>query len=468
MALPSHTGAHRQPQPHSQVPEKLKVLVVGKDARTDAMAAACLKSSQQVELFAMSQMRTPGLIEKCREVFPMENPAQRMQVVRDLAPDLVLVGPEEPLEEGFVDQLEAEGVPAFGPGKELAQIESSKSWARRILDSHGISGNPEYRVITERGELRPYMEALGDFVIKPDGLTAGKGVRVFGEHMTSIEEALEYAAALVEADGRVQIEERLEGEEFSLQTITDGESFLHCPLVQDHKRAYEGDQGPNTGGMGAYSCADHSLPFLTESDVATAHSISEQVVAALNREVGRPYRGVLYGGFIATSGGVQLIEYNARFGDPEAMNVLPLFEGDFVELCLAVTKGELGRVEASFAAKATVCKYIVPSAYPDKARSPGRITVPESLCDESTHWYWAACEQENDYAALTGSRSGAVVGIGDSLQVAERLAQRLAAKIEGEVRHRSDIGRPEIVQARIDHMTALRSDAARHVQAHAA
>jgi phosphoribosylamine---glycine ligase len=435
---------------------KLKVLVVGKDARTDAMAAACLRSPQVVALYAMSQMRTPGLLSKCVEVFPMGNSEERMQVVRDVKPDLVLVGPEEPLAEGFVNQLEDEGFPAFGPRRELARIESSKSWAREILDRHGIPGNPEYRVIKTRAEILPWMEELGDFVIKPDGLTAGKGVRVFGEHMSSLEEALEYAAALVDADGRVQIEERLEGEEFSLQTITDGHSFLHCPLVQDHKRAYAGDTGLNTGGMGTYSCANHSLPFLTESDISDAHSISEQVVAALNQEVGHPYRGVLYGGFIATADGVQLIEYNARFGDPEAMNVLPLLEGDFVALCAAVSKGELGKVKASFAPKATVCKYVVPEDYPGKVSNPGRVHVPDGLTDERTHWYWAACEQENDHVSLTGSRSAASVGIGDSLQEAERLAERLASAVEGRVRHRSDIGKPEVVQARIDHMALLR------------
>lgn len=451
------------------MPDKLKVLVVGKDARTDAMAAACLRSPRDVRLYAMSQMRTPGLVEKCVEVVEMPaDPAARMQIVRELAPDLVLVGPEQPLAEGFVDELEAEGIAAFGPTRELARIESSKSWAREILSRHGIPGNPEYRVITERKNLRAYMEHLGEFVIKPDGLTAGKGVRVFGEHMSTIEEALDYAGGLVEADGRVQIEERLEGEEFSLQTITDGESFLHCPLVQDHKRAFEGDEGPNTGGMGAYSCADHSLPFLTEADVAAARSITEEVARALEREVGRPYRGVLYGGFIATSDGVQLIEYNARFGDPEAMNVLPLLEGDFVEVCDAVARGRLGRVEASFAPKATVCKYVVPEGYPDEVSASGRIAVPGDLASAATHWYWSACEQQDGYVALTGSRSGAAVGIGSNLEEAESLAEHAASTVQGEVRHRSDIGRRDIVQARVDHMTALRSGGGHPVKAHAA
>ncbi len=450
------------------MPEKLKVLVVGKDARTDAMAEACRRSLQEIELYAMSQMRTPGLVEKCIEVFDMGTPTERMQVIRELRPDLVLVGPEEPLAEGFVDELEAEGISAFGPRQDLARIESSKSWARWILDHYDIPGNPEYRVIESSEEIRPYMEQLGEFVIKPDGLTAGKGVRVFGEHMSTIDEALAYAEQLVRDDGRVEIEERLEGEEFSLQTITDGESFLHCPLVQDHKRAYVGDQGPNTGGMGTYSCADHSLPFLSESDVAAAHSISERVVAALNEEVGHPYRGVLYGGFIATADGVRLIEYNARFGDPEAMNVLPLLEGDFVELCSAVTQGRLREVQASFAHKATVCKYVVPSAYPAPVADPGQITVPDGLYDQrTTHWYWAACEKEADHVTLTGSRSAAAVGIGDSLKEAEILAERTASGVEGDVRHRMDIGRPEIVQKRIDHMAALRPHSQR-VEAHAA
>jgi phosphoribosylamine---glycine ligase len=446
-----------------------KVVVVGKDARTDAMAAACLASAAEVELYAMSDMLTPGLEEKCK-VFrgAVMDRDFRRRVIGELRPDLVLVGPEEPLADGFVDELEAEEIPAFGPSAELARIESSKSWAREVLDRHGIPGNPQYRVITDRRELRSYMQQLGDFVIKPDGLTAGKGVRVFGEHISSIEEALAYAERLVEEDGRVQIEERLDGEEFSLQTITDGSSFLHCPLVQDHKRALEHDRGVNTGGMGSYSCADHSLPFLTGADVAAAHSISERVVEALAREAGRPYRGVLYGGFIATASGVQLIEYNARFGDPEAMNVLPLLEGDFVELCTAVTRGELGGVEASFAAKATVCKYVVPSLYPEPVPHPGRISVPAEAWGEDTHWYWAACEKKQDHVALTGSRSGAAVGIGDSLEQAEQLAERAASAVEGDVRHRSDIGRREIVAARASHMAALRSAATPPLKAHAA
>jgi phosphoribosylamine--glycine ligase len=443
--------------------DAIKILLVGKDARTDAMAAACQRSPSPTELYAFAEMETPGLWAKCEDVFTgsLTDRARRLEVARIVEPDLVLVGPEEPLASGFVDDMEELGIAAFGPTRELAAIEASKSWARGILDRHGIPGNPEYRVFESEEGLGDYMEELGSFVVKPDGLTAGKGVRVFGEHLESIEESVAYAKTALAQGGCVLVEERLEGEEFSLQTITDGRSFLHCPLVQDHKRAHEGDRGPNTGGMGSYSCADFSLPFLRESDVAAAHTISERVVAALAEEVGRPYRGVLYGGFMATAEGIRLIEYNARFGDPEAMNVLPLLRADFVELCSAVTRGELGEVEDAFAAKASVCKYVVPESYPETVASPGKIEVrDEDFAGDDVEWFWAACEREGSEVQMTSSRSGAVVGIGDSLPDAERLAERAADEVGGRVRHRADIGRPEVIESRMRHMKALRGESA--------
>jgi phosphoribosylamine--glycine ligase len=444
--------------------EAFRILVVGKDARTDAMAAACLASRSGIELYALAEMRTPGLVEKCREVVTGSLTDQRLRVAeaKRIQPDLVLVGPEEPLANGFVDDMEALGIPTFGPTQRLARIESSKSWARGILDRHAIPGNPEYRVFESEPGLEQYLEELGSFVIKPDGLTGGKGVRVFGEHLHSIDDAFAYAASALAEGGRVLVEERLDGEEFSLQTITDGTSVIHCPLVQDHKRAYEGDRGPNTGGMGSYSCPDFSLPFLAESDVATAKSINERVVEALATEGDGPYRGVLYGGFIATSDGVRLIEYNARFGDPEAMNVLPILQADFVELTAAVARGQLEKVAWSFAPKATVCKYVVPSAYPESVADPGVITVPDgSDARNDTQWYWAATRQENDGAHMTASRSGAAVGIADSLVEAELLAERAVSAVQGEVRHRSDIGRSDTIEARARHMRTLRSIGAR-------
>jgi phosphoribosylamine---glycine ligase len=448
-------------------PDTPTVLIIGKDARTDALAEACSASPQSPRIFALTEMLIPGLVEKCEQVLVVPSlldPSVLAGVVAQVRPDLAIIGPEEPLAAGYADALRALGVPVFGPSQRLAMIESSKAWARELLRTHDIPGNPEYRVFNTDAGLQDYLEALGTFVVKPDGLTAGKGVRVFGEHLHSIDEAMEYARSVLAAHGQVQIEEKLEGQEFSLQTITDGTTWIHCPLVQDHKRAYEEDTGPNTGGMGSYSCADFSLPFLEPSDVAAAHAITEQVIHALAEATGEPYIGVLYGGFMATRDGVRLIEYNCRFGDPEAMNVLPLLRADFVELCMAAAAGELRRVEYSFDAKATVCKYIVPEAYPSPSPVPHPISVPDDVRAASdVRWYWAASQQVGEDVFMTSSRAGAFIGIGDSLEEAERVAERAAqnlAELSGGVRHRADIGRSKVIAARVDHMRELRGHAA--------
>ncbi|MGA8746181.1 MAG: phosphoribosylamine--glycine ligase [Solirubrobacterales bacterium] len=438
-----------------------RILVAGKDARTDAIAAALAASPQTGELYALSELHNPpGLLRVCKELRhgSLTDLDWMESATRDIAPDLVVVGPEEPLAAGYVNRLDEMGILAFGPPSELAEIESSKAWARELLAKYNIPGNPEHRAFASAKSLREYMEELGDFVVKPDGLTAGKGVKVFGEHLHSIDEALAYALDVLRTHPRVLIEERLEGEEFSLQTITDGDAVMHCPLVQDHKRAFEGDRGPNTGGMGSYSCADFSLPFLGDADVLQAHTISEKVISALASETGRPYKGVLYGGFISTSDGIRLIEYNARFGDPEAMNVLPILDADFAEICFAVAEGKLGKVDWSFQPRATVCKYVVPEAYPQKSEPTKLGITPAELDKFGATWYWAACEQHGEDILMTSSRTGAFVGSGDSLHKAEAAAEQAAQELQRgrSIRYRGDIGTEPLIRKRIEHMQKLR------------
>jgi phosphoribosylamine--glycine ligase len=444
----------------------LRVLLYGKDARTDAIAEGLGRSASRCELTICAPFRSPGFVARADRVVTasMTDLPQMVAIAREAAPDLVVVGPEDPLSVGLVDALSALGIACFGPTRSLARVETSKSWTRALVGRYDIEGNPSHRTFHNADGLADYAAELGSVVIKPDGLTGGKGVKVQGEQLASVEDAVAYARELLSADGSVVIEERLVGEEFSLQTITDGQDVLHCPVAQDHKRAYAGDTGPNTGGMGSYSCPDGSLPFLDAGDVAAARRINEATIDALGRETGTPYRGVLYGGFMAVASGVKLIEYNARFGDPEAMNVLPVLEGDLAALLLAAATGRLGTVTASFAAKATVCKYVVPSDYPDGgALTSGEDTDPAITADDSVlgpelRRYWAAAELADDASVrLTGSRGLAFVGIADTLGEAEERAELGASSVTGHVRHRSDIGTSDAVARRRAHLSDIRS-----------
>ena len=440
--------------------ERKRVLLVGKDARTDMLAATCLRSRHRPELFAIADFRIPGLVNKCDggvEVASVTDIPAVMDYVRRVRPHLVIIGPEEPLEAGLADALMALGISCFGPERDLAKVETSKIWTRQVAARHGVPGAPRFEVVTDGSALGPTLRSFGDFVVKPDGLTGGKGVRVFGEHLQDLKAAEEYGREVIRDDGRVLIEERLEGQEFSLMSLTDGRTVAHFPLVQDHKRADEGDTGPNTGGMGSYSCADFSLPFLHDDEVAEARAINEHMVRALRDEVGRPYRGVLYGGFMATAHGVRLIEYNARLGDPEAMNVLPLLETDFLDVCEAVANGTLGELDIRFRKLASVCKYVVPAEYPSGKGAGDIITLPEGLADEpGLEISWAAVNLESEQFKLTGSRGVAFTGFAPTLAEAEAIAERGAASVQGPVRHRSDIGTAEVVGRRSEHMLSLR------------
>jgi len=226
------------------------------------------------------------------------------------------------------------------------------------------------------------------------------------------------------------------------------------PAVQDHKRAYEGDWGPNTGGMGTYSDANHSLPFLKDSDIQEAHTINIATAKALKNKFGEGYKGVLYGGFMATGNGVKLIEYNARFGDPEAMNVLSLLKSDFIDICERMADGTLDGADVQFQNKATVCKYAVPEGYPGNPVKGEPINI--SNIENSDGLFYASVDIKNGELVEAGSRTIAVVGIADSIVEAEAIAEKEVSSVSGPLFHRSDIGTATVIQERMDHMNSLR------------
>lgn len=439
----------------------VNILLIGNGAREHALAEALVRSSEKPRLFACMKANNPGLAALAERTLigPYHDLAAIVAFAREGRCEFAVVGPEDPLSHGVVDALAAAGIPGVGPTRSLARLETSKSFTRDLCAKYAIPGNVAYRVFTSLDGVAAFLETLPGVVLKPDGLTGGKGVLVQGDHFETRAEALALVRDILAEHPSVTVEERLEGEEFSLQCLCDGRTVVATPPVQDHKRRFADDRGPNTGGMGSYSVADHLLPFLTPEDVAAGLAITERVAEAIHRETGEYYRGVMYGGFMATADGVRLLEYNARFGDPEAMNTLPLLETDFVAVCRAVIAGTLDTLPIRFAKRATVCKYVVPKGYglpkdhPDARSTSARIEVGDV---GAARLYHSSVDQRPDGLYMTTSRAIGVVGIADDLARAEAIAERAVGAIRGPVDHRSDIGTAPLIAKRVSHMRALR------------
>ncbi len=447
-----------------------RILIIGSGAREHAIAAALARSPQAPELLCFGSTRNPGIaaLAHAYTTGNINDPAAVTAFAREHNATLAIIGPEAPLAAGVADALWSVHIAVVGPTQSLARIESSKSFTRSLLDRHSIPGNPLFRRFTSLEGVELFLDKLGDqHVIKDDGLAGGKGVKVFGDHLHSRDESLAFCRELAAANHPFVIEEKLEGEEFSLLSFSDGTTLRHMPAVQDHKRAFEGDLGPNTGGMGCYTDANGGLPFLTREDIAAAQRTNEQVVAALHHELNAPYRGILYGGFMATRDGVRLIEYNARFGDPECLNLLTLLETDFVAICRAIVSSTLHNVDVTFAREATVCKYLVPEGYPDAPRKGDAVPAPAQL-PANTTLYLGSVDldaTQNNTLVSAGSRTLAVVARGRSISAAESICESALANITGPFFHRADIGTSALIQRRIDHMNSLRADSTKHTAA---
>ena len=241
-----------------------KILIIGSGAREHAILKSLSNSKAENELFCVGTNLNPGISQICKEIVikDINNTSLITRYAKDRKISLAIVGPENPLEAGISNELLDIGIQVIGPKKELAQIETSKTFTRNLLNEYNIPGGPKYKSFKSLVGASEFLEHLGDdYVVKYDGLAGGKGVKVSGEHLLSKEDALQYCHEIVKKGGSFLIEEKFIGEEFSLMSFSDGVSLKHMPLVQDHKRAYENDLGPNTGGMGTYTDANHSLPF---------------------------------------------------------------------------------------------------------------------------------------------------------------------------------------------------------------
>lgn len=439
----------------------MKVLAVGGGGREHAAVEALHRSGS--ELYCVMKNANPGIIRRsAKHLLCDEKDIDKVvSFAVENGVELAFIGPEAPLEAGIVDALEAAGIKCASPTKAAARIETSKSFMRKLVQDHGIDGNLSFASFGNAEDAEAYLRTIDhEIVVKPVGLTGGKGVKVQGEHLHTFDETMEYIREIFDGNiggAGVILEERAVGEEFTQMCFVDGRHIVPMPLVQDHKRAYEGDVGPNTGGMGSYTDSDHLLPFVGEDDRRAALAIVQAIVDALADE-GCPYRGVIYGQFMLTVNGPKIIEINARFGDPEAMNVLTVLESSFEDVCLAMAEGTLG-ADVRFAPEATVCKYVVPKGYGVKSESGHEISVDEdAIAGCGAVAYYANVDMKDGKLVTGTSRSVGVVGRGATIEEAEANCEKALKHVECDavfVRH--DIGTRELVQRRVDHMKALRS-----------
>jgi phosphoribosylamine--glycine ligase len=408
----------------------MKVLVVGNGAREHAITKKIAEES--VEIIAAMAKLNPGISNLSKQVYIMDlNKPENYSKYKNI--DIAFIGPEAPLAVGVADYLERIGIPTVGAIKAAAKLEWSKAYARKILTENDIVGNPEYKICNNLNDVIEFLKVHSNVAVKPDVLTGGKGVKISGQHLMNQEEVKKYAAERIRDDGLVILEEKLIGKEFTLQAFSDGKRLKFMPLVRDFKRAYDNDKGPNTGSMGSFSCEDHDMPDLTEEAVEKGKQIMRKTIDAMRR-TDEEYKGVLYGGFMVTSSDTYLIEYNCRFGDPEAINVLSILDKPLTEVGFGIADGSLPSF--GFDKKATVCVYLTPEGYPTSPIKDEPIIVGEGIESEI---YYASVYNDKGTIRTTTSRAIALLGKGDTVPNARKLVYGDVGKITGKLHYRNDI-----------------------------
>ena len=386
----------------------MKYLIIGSGGREHAIAWRLMHDGSATEVFVAPG--NGGIQRDYRVDIAVNDFSSITAFCKDRMIDMVIVGPEVPLTEGIVDYLEENQVPVFGPSRRAAMLEGSKLFAKEIMEKYGVPTGAHYD-FTGREKLIAHVNRIEKYpiVIKLDGLAAGKGVGI----PESREEALAFIDENVKDTTRVFVEEYLEGEEASVLGISDGENILCFPAAQDHKRIFNGDRGPNTGGMGAYAPA----PVMTDDRLKIVHDkVLQPTIDGMKKE-GVPFKGILYAGLMVNGDDVRVLEFNVRFGDPEVQVILPLLEGKLGDIIQGSVNGALGGMSIAFKKSHAITVVMSSKGYPGSYEKGKLISGLDSLPSELIVFH-AGTREDNGRFYTNGGRVLNVSSMADSLQMA--------------------------------------------------
>ncbi|MGQ9538715.1 MAG: ATP-grasp domain-containing protein [Candidatus Bathycorpusculaceae bacterium] len=465
--------------------ERVGILVVSYGAREAAMIEAFTQSpNYKVEVYVADKQRNPFNMQKATQhrVIPdlnVEEICNFAEAYKDRI-EFGIVGPEKPIIEGVRDIVEKRvGTPMICPTREYA-IEASKVQQRLLFEETVPEVNPRFKIFKPedcktKGEaqkaLYKWLDELENLaVVKPDKPAAGKGVGVWGDHFTTREQLFEHFWENLK-HGAVIVEEKIEGEESSFQAFCDGKHVVPLPETRDYKRAFDDDKGPNTGGMGSYKDVGETLPFITEADRNKEVEIVKNIFKKWKTSDNQALRGIpFYVAFMHTGKQPKILENNSRPGDPEIINILPILKDDFVDVCFKILEGNLTRIEIEKAA--TVVTYKVPpnyggfeTVYPERVNkaevgAPVDLSKAYKLCEkygDNIRVYPASMEQRNSQVYALKSRAVAVVGIGETIEIARNVSlEGIKAIKGGALWHRTDVASKQHIEKSIRHMEELR------------